>query len=717
MKPGRNDPCICGSGKKYKNCCEGKALSRPAAPSPAEFNQLVALYNTGRYAELESRTRSLVEQYPGSGFSWKLLGVALLMQGKEALPAFQKTAKLLPDDAEAHFNLGVVLKNLGRLDDAVASYRRALKIKPDYAEALNNLGNAQKDLGLLDGAVASLRRALKIKPDYAEALNNLGNAQKSLGLLNDAIANFRRALEIKPNYAEAHSNLGNAQKDLRLLDDAVASYRRALEINPNFAEVNYNLGAALFDLGLINDAVASLRRALEIRPDFAGALNNLGNAQSELGLLNDAEASYRRALEIEPGYAEAYSNLLFTLICTAGHSPSYYLEEARQYGRMAANKVAPQFTSWQCAHHPERLRVGIVSGDLRAHPVGYFLEGLLAKIDPARIDLIAYTTTPKFDQLSARIKPSFGAWKPLFGLNDEAAAQLIHADGVHVLIDLSGHTAHNRLQVFAWKPAPVQITWIGLPVSTGLTEMDYILGDPFAIPVEDEGNFSERVWRLPESYLCFAPPDAALDVGTLPALTSGFVTFASFNNLTKMSDETVAVWARVLQAVPDSRLFLKTKQLKSSTVFEATLRRFDAHGISSDRLILEGFSAPKRTDHLATYQLVDIALDPFPYRGVTTSVEALWMGVPVITLRGDRFLSRTAESIAHNAGLADWIAADEDDYVAKAIFHSANLERLAILRAGLRKQVLSSPLFDAARFARNVEDALWGMWQAHTQRT
>ena len=295
-------------------------------------------------------------------------------------------------------------------------------------------------------------------------------------------------------------------------------------------------------------------------------------------------------------------------------------------------------------------------------------------------------------------------------LGDEVAARLIHADGVHVLIDLSGHTTYNRLPVFAWKPAPVQVTWLGLPATTGVAEIDYVLGDPHALPAAYDGHFSETAWRLPESYLCLTPPASNVEVAPLPARSTGQVTFGSFNNLTKMNDAVVAVWARILDAVPGSRLLLKTKQLAEPAVCDRTLQRFAAQGIAPDRLLLSKIQA-SRDEHLASYNSVDIALDTFPYPGVTTSAEALWMGVPVLSMRGDRFMSGTATSIAHNAGLPDWVAADEDDYVAKAVAFASDLESLARLRAGLRPQVLASPLFDAPRFARNFEDALWGMWQ------
>ena len=423
MKPGRNDPCSCGSGKKYKQCCEGKVASRSPAPTPDELNQLVVLYNTRRYAELESRANVLVGRYPDSGFAWKLLGASLQMQGKPSLPAFLKTAKLMPGDAEAHFNLGVVQKSIGQLGDAVASYRHALKINPDYAEAHSNLGNALKDLGQINDAVASYRRAIRLKPNSADAHNNLGTALRDLGQLDNAQASYQRALQLKPDYAEAHSNLGNVLQDLGNPDEALASYRRALQLKPNSAEAHFNMGNALRDIGHFDDALSSYRRALEIKPDYAEAHSNLGSTLKDLGYLDEAMASYRRALEIKPDFSEAHSNLgntlkdlgqldgavasyrraldsgqdfdgiysrlLFTLNYSARYSPEYCLNEARQYGRIVTGKVGKRFTAWDCATSPERLRVGMVSGDLRNHPVGYFLESLLANLAPGGLAVLA----------------------------------------------------------------------------------------------------------------------------------------------------------------------------------------------------------------------------------------------------------------------------------------------------------------------------------------
>jgi predicted O-linked N-acetylglucosamine transferase (SPINDLY family) len=677
MKPGRNDPCSCGSGKKFKHCCEGKVASRANVLPASESGQLVALYNTGRYAELEGRARSLVGQYPGSGFVWKLLAASLQKQGKNALTAFQKTAELMHGDAEAHFNLGVVQKNLGQLGDAVTSFRRALKINPGHAVAHSNLAAALYELGKINEAVASYRQVVALKSDSAVAHNNLGAALYELGLVKEAVASCRRAVELNSEYAEAYNNLGTFLKELSQYDDAEEAYRKALKLNP----------------------------------DNFKAHGNLGNLFLSIGKLDEAIASYRSALEIKPDLTEALSNLLFVLNYSSSYSPEYCLEQARLYGRIVTEMAVRRFSDWQCTERPERLRVGLVSGDLRVHSVGHFLEGLLSHLDPARIELIVYPTHHKDDELTARIRPLFSAWRPLLGKSDEDAARLIHADGVHVLMDISGHTALNKLPVFAWKPAPVQLTWLGFPHTTGVKEIDYILGDLQAIPLEHENHFTEMVWRLPDSYLCFSAPPYPVNVAPLPALSMGHVTFGSFNNLTKMNDAVVELWARILLSVPNSHLYLKTSQLSDENIREQTRQRFAVWGIAQERLILGG-KLGTIADHLAEYNKVDVALDTFPYPGVTTSVEALWMGVPVLTLHGDRFLSLTAKSVAHHAGLPDWVAFDLDDFVTKAVAFTSNIERLAALRAGLRQLVVASPLFNAPRFARNFEDALWGMWQA-----
>jgi predicted O-linked N-acetylglucosamine transferase (SPINDLY family) len=287
------------------------------------------------------------------------------------------------------------------------------------------------------------------------------------------------------------------------------------------------------------------------------------------------------------------------------------------------------------------------------------------------------------------------------------AAQKIHSDGIHVLIDLSGHTADSRLPIFAWKPAPIQVSWLGYFASTGLPQIDYILGDPYVTPHEEADHYSEKIWQLPETYLCFTPPNLDLEVAPLPACMNGFVTFGCFNNLARMTDEIVLVRASILHAVPGSKLFLKDKQLDHESGRHRVLSRFAAVDIEADRLILEGRSP--RGEYLSCYSRVDIVLSPFPYGGGTTSAESLWMGVPVITKKGDHFLSHLGESIAHNSGLSDWIASDEEEYVAKAVAYASDIDALSDLRKGMREKILSTPLFDIPRFALHFEHAIRAM--------
>jgi protein O-GlcNAc transferase len=484
-------------------------------------------------------------------------------------------------------------------------------------------------------------------------------------------------LALEPDSFEIHGNFGNLLKDMRRLDEAVLSYQRVLELQPNDAKAHNNLGAAFIALGRFSDAVDNFRRALAIDPD-------LDTAQS---------------------------NLLFAGNFLGDQPVSWSLAEAKQFGARAMRN-ARAFSEWKNTPNPDRsLRVGFVSGDFREHSVGHFLEGVLAALvsnAPGRLELFAYPTFNSNDEVALRLKSHFKGWVSAMGLSDQDLAQRIRDDEIDILIDLSGHTAHNRLPMFAWNPAPVQVTWLGYLATTGVTAIDYVLADAWTLPEYEEANFTEEVWRLPQSYLCFTPPQGKVQVGRLPALHNGFITFGSFNNLAKINDAVVALWSKVLLAVPGSRLYLKSPQLIDEEIQRRTMKRFKLHGIDEGRLTLEGLVP--RADYLLPFHRVDIALDPFPYPGITTSVENLWMGVPVLTLAGNSFLSRQGVGLMMNAGLPDWIGADPGDYVARAVAHASDVQGLAELRARLRHKVFNSPIFDAPRFSQHFEAALRSMW-------
>jgi predicted O-linked N-acetylglucosamine transferase (SPINDLY family) len=477
---------------------------------------------------------------------------------------------------------------------------------------------------------------------------------------------------------------------------------------PEDAEAHSNLGMTLRGLGRQEEAEASCRQAIALKPDYANAYNHLGNTLRDLGRLEEAEASYRQAISLKPDFVDALSNLLFSQSSRAFDS-ALHLKEALHYANAISKKISSRFTEWSCVKKPQRLRIGFMSGDFKNHPVGYFLEGLLTQLNPSSVELFAYPTHFIEDELTARIKPCFASWTPLFNKSDKEAARLIHNDGVHILIDLSGHTAKNRLPIFAWKPAPIQISWLGYWATTGVPEIDYLLGDPHVTPPEDDNQFTEKVWRLPETRWCFTPPDVDIEVSEPPAVNHGYVTFGCFNNATKVNDEVMALWTKILNAIPNSRLLLKAKQFRDQMARESIIQRFAAHGIDSKRISLE--ESEDRQKYFAAYNKIDIALDPFPFTGGTTSVESLWMGVPLVTLAGDSLISRQGVGVLMNTGLPDWIATDEDEYVAKAVAFSSDLKGLAKLRAGLRGHLLSSPLFNSSRFANHFEKAVWSMWE------
>lgn len=679
-------------------------------PGKQQIDALIALFNHGRYQEAADSSRAMTMQFPSHSFGWATLGVVLQQLGRneEALQPLQKAVELAPRDAQAHGNLGNTLSYLGRLDEAETSFRRALKINKNFAEAHLNLGATLHDLGRFGEAEISYRRALQLKPGLADAHYNLGNTLKSQGKLEEAVASYHKALQIAPGLVSASNNLGAALQALGKLTEAETILRDVLQAHPNSLEAYSNLGSTLHDMGRLEEARAEYEKALRIKPEHAEILSNLGNTLMTMGLQEEAVHCFRNALASKPDFLKARSNLLFSLNYSSSSSPEDCLAEARCYGQIASSKVAEKFIRWPVATSPKRLRIGLVSADLRNHPVGYFLESVLGQLSTSTIELFAYPAFHKSDELTARIKRYFSAWRPIHGMNDDAAARLIHDDKIHILIDLSGHTRLNRLPIFAWKPAPIQATWLGYFATTGVAEIDYIIGDPHVSPANESAHFSESIWQLPECYWCFSAPASQVEISALPALQAGYITFGCFNNLSKMNDAVVALWAKILSAVPGAKLFLKYSQLNDAAVRDATLQRYAVHGISAERLILEG-SSP-RAEYLASYHRVDIALDPFPYPGGTTSMESLWMGVPVLTKRGNRFLSHAGETIARNAGLSSWIAADDDDYVAKAIAFATDIEQLTKLRAGLRQQVLASPLFDAARFAGHFKEAMWGMW-------
>ena len=687
-----------------------------AEPQHADALHLLGLlaHQAGKPAEAAACYRRALDLKPNFAEGQVNLGIALQEQGQfdAAAACHRRALELKPDYADALGNLGVVLMEQGKLDEAAACWRRALELKPGYAQAHNNLGVVLKEQGRFAAAAACYRRALELEPGYAQAHNNLGVALKEQGKLDEAVACCRRALELNPRYAHAHNNLGVALKEQGNLDEAVACCRRALELEPDFVAAHNNLGNALKELGRLDEALACYRHALELNPDYAEAWNNLGNVLKDQAKLDEAVAAYRRALELDPRYTQAHSNLLFALQYCPEAAPAALFQAHAEYDRRHAAPLKAVAKHETASGRRQRSRLGFVSADLGRHPVGYFLVRVLECLGPAGQETICYSDRVLKDDLTHRLQAAATLWRDAIGWSDEQLAEQIRADRIDVLFDLAGHTAHNRLLVFARRPAPLQVTWAGYVGTTGLQTIDYLLADRYEVPPGAERYYQERLLRMPDGYVCYDPPDYAPAVGPLPALNDGSVTFGCFNNPAKVTAQAVEVWSRILHRLPGARLVLKFKCWDDRGLARRFTEMFAAHAIDPGRLEFLGYSPHAQL--LAEYNRIDLALDPFPYSGGLTTCEALWMGVPVVTCPGETFAGRHSLSHLSNVGLTETIAQDLDDYVERAVSLAGDLPRLAALRTGLRPRMAASPLCDGQRFVANLVSVLLKAWEQRT---
>jgi len=704
-----------------------------------------AHYQAGHLEPAVEICRRILGVEPQHGDALHLLGLIAHHRGQHVVAAgyLQRAVASCPGDAECHSNLGIVLQGLGRQDDALAAFRRAVQLKPESVEALRHLGIALLGQGRLEEAIAYCQRAVELGPQHSSAHNSLGSAFRSAGRLAEAIACYQQAIRLRPDFAEAHGNLGLALRDqgelpqaiacfertLELRPDsvetysnlgitlrsqgrlnaAIACYRRGLQLHPDRAEIHNNLGNALRDQGCLDEAIVCYQRALQLAPEYAEAHNNLGDAWFNQGKVDEAVACYQGALHLEPGNVDAFAGLAFALLYRPGVTLAKLADTHAEFGRRYARQVTRKWTPDAVAVDlPRRLRLGFVSADFGRHPVGYFLVSALENLDPRVCEIVCYSDRDIADDLTARFQAVASVWRETRGLSHEQLERQIQADRIDILFDLAGHTAGNRLPVFACKPAPLQVAWIGYAATTGLATIDYLLADRYHIPPSAEPFYCERVLRMPEGYVCFDPPAEAPPVGPLAAFAQGSVTFASFNNPAKIGPEVVAAWARVLRRIPASRLLLRYGGLDSQGASVRLHGLFSAYGVAAERVELGG--AVPRAELFNLYNHADVALDPFPYSGGLTTCEALWMGVPVVTCPGETFASRHSLSHLSTVGLTETIARDLDEYVELAVALATDLPRLAALRAGLRERVAASSLCDGPRFAANLMSLLRDVW-------
>jgi protein O-GlcNAc transferase len=673
------------------------------------------------------------------------LGNVFRLEGKleEALACYKTAISLNPNDAEVHNNEGVVHETRGDRNAAIVCYRRALSINPGLADAHYNLGRLLLAEGISAEALACFEKAISIKPDFAEAHNAAGIAYNERRQWNEAIASYRRALSIdagffdvhynlgllllaqgnsteafaciqnaillNPGFARAHGTLGDLLREKGELNEAIASYQRALSLDPGFADAHNCLGVTFQRQENLSEAIASFRKAVSIKSDFAAAHSNLGMTLAQIGQHDKAVAALRQAVSISPDFAVGHSNLLFCLSHDPHATPDEVFAEHRAFGDRFEAPFRGQWTRHHNRLDPGRaLRVGFVSADLRAHAVANFIQPLWAALDPKQVQIWVYFNHFLEDEITLQFKRLAHQWRKVPGMSDEELAGQIREDEIDILIDLSGHTGDNRLLTFARKPAPIQVScWIGNPNTTGLQAMDYFLADRFSAPPGlMDALFTEKIVRLPSGAL-FQPVAQAPEVNDLPALQTGELTFGSFNRSDKVGQEVVALWSRVLNALPGSRMLLGGL---SDAYRKANLEeQFARNGVATGRVSFR----PRvgMAEYLASHHQVDLILDTFPFGGGATSCHAAWMGVPALTLAGETMSSRVGAMINSNLGLPEFITETEDMFVAHAAGWSQRLPELATLRADLRAQMLASPLCQTQAAARWLEAALRTMWQ------
>lgn len=711
----------------------------------SKLNVAIAYHQSGQSLQAQALYQQILQTDPKQPDALHLLGLVehQLGHSDRAIALIQQAIRVRPADASFHFNLGNLYQDLGQLDEAIACLEHALINRPDFIEAMLGLGTALKAQDRLEEAIAHYRQVIALNPDYADAHYNLGNALQQMGALPQAVTSYRLALVLKPSLAQVHQHLHDFLATQRQLDvtierlqqlladqpssssvlrelgaalraqgrlvEALGCYRQVIAIEPESGDDYFNLASVLQVLGRLEEAACSYGNALLCKPArMTEVYGGLGNVLEAQGNLDEAIACYRQALALQPNDAAAHGSLLFTLQYSPTCSPE---ERFCEHQRFAERFETPLKSSWK--PHPNnrdpnrRLKVGYVSGDFRNHPVAFFIEPILSSHDKSQVEVYGYYNHSQQVSDTLRIRACTDHWLVCCQLTDDQLAERIRADGIDILVDLSGHTELNRLLVFARKPAPIQVTWIGYTGSTGLTAMDYRITDPWMDPLgQTECYHTEALARLPSGGLAFRQEPACLAVNTLPALTSSELIFASLNTLNKINPIVVHLWGRILRALPQARLMLGN--VTESRIQSQLVAAFGKEGVGSERLIL--LPRLTGTDYFAVHQKIDIGLDPFPYTGGTTTMHSLWMGVPVITLAGRHPMSRFGASLMSRVGLPEFICQNEDQYLACALKLAQNLPDLNRVRQSLRQR-MSGANWEPANITHHLETAYRNMWQ------
>ncbi len=719
----------------------------PAHPDALHLLGLIAS-ERGEHEKAVQLIQSAIDRVPHNPTLLSNLGVTLRRAGRltEAIEAYRQSIALEPDSSDAHYNLGKAYKAAQDAVSAKQSFRTAARLNPHLPSAWLGIANCQLDLGERSEALVTCREGLEHCPDSCALWMCLGAIHRHGRQVDESLAAYRQAVAIAPRNLDALSRLAGALATKRRLQEAqqvlaraqqlapdsapvlqglavlskssgdypqaIGTYRRAIDKAPDSVASHAGISIALRLHGQPNEAIAHAQHALALRPKSPEVLVNLGATLLDVGRFDSARESLLTALEIEPGCVEAYDCLLMSL----QYDPSIGMKEI--YGAHVDwnQRFAAGFRNTNkkslLGGHRSRVRLGFVSGDLGRHPVGYFSQALFEFLDRGKFELVVYSDRQASDDLSDELKAAADHWHEVAPLTDEELLRTIQQDDVDILFDLAGHTARNRLLTFARRAAPLQITWAGYVGTTGLIEMDYLLADAHHVPVEHEPYYTERVVRLPNDYVCYSPPANCPDPGPLPALSNGHVTFAAFANPSKVNPELLKCWEEILASLPNSHLILCYRGWQDP-LNQSRIRESFASPSVAQRVRF----AWKQSSHelFQLYRQVDIALDTFPYSGGLTTCEALWMGVPTVTMTGDRFAGRHATSHLINAGYSDWVTTSVEEYIERAVNMASQVEELSRLRRSMRSQTANSPLCDGLGFASDFESLILDLVSDHNE--
>lgn len=702
-------------------CRDSRAI---AAPTPSGTTDIPSLAQRARqlkqngqlqaalatYREALALDETVPELWFNLGNLWQQL-----QNRDEAETAYRRALQLKADFFQAHLNLANSLRDRGMEEEAVAHYRQVIALKPDFPLAYRNLGQVLLGLKRSREAREAFAAWSRLEPDSPAPLNGMGIALQAQGHFEQARASFEQALALDPKRFDMLNNLGTLLRMLRRPHDALPYLQQAVAYDPDNETAIANLVHTLLNLGRVSEALARVEALLERKPNSAVAHSMRGYALVQQARITDAISCFDRCWQLDASATTTISNALFSLLYRDDLSPTELSTQLRSWAKRLP-VPAVEFPPQQPHLDRDRpLKIGYLSADLRAHPVAFFLEPILTHHDPRQVEVVAYDIGGVADATTARLKEKVALWRSCVGWSNESIARQIHDDRIDILVDLGGHTQGNRAPVLACQPAPIQILYIGYPSTTGMESVDYIISDAAVSPPESEHLYTERILRVEGSFWCFKPHDFAPQPSSLPALTNGFITFGCFNNSPKLSPTTLRLWARVLDAVPNVRLRLKALAFADEPTRAYFRHQLLAFGVASERIIIEPPTL-RLEKFFEAYQSIDIALDPTPYNGGTTTCESLWMGVPVVTLRGQHFFSRMSHSFLSNVGLGDLSATSEDEYIAIAAHCAADRDRLQFLRATLRDRMAASPICDGRRAARELENAYRRAWYAKVEQ-